>query len=196
MSPQRCTAWGVRLLLFSALLFGVAAMHTIGHPTGHGGGHSAGHSQSQSQSSAPAPAPHGLTDAADHHGTAVANPSSTGHGPALQHGTADRPSPGEGGADPAALTVESADHPAQSGDRGEPLGGMDPGMDTMSVCLAVLSTFSALTLLTSGLLAADRQRARQSLAAALARAHRAMPAHPPPRSAYSGYLTQLSVLRL
>ena len=194
MSPQRSTAWAARLLLFSALLLGVAAMHTIGHPTGQGGGHSAGHSASQP--SAQTPAEHKPADTAGHSGAAEAAP---GQGPAPHPAAPDRPLPeghGGHGAAPAAPAAEPGAHPAQSGEHSEPLGGMDPGMDAMSVCLAVLSTFSVLTLLTSGLLAAGRQRTGRLLAEALTRAHRAMPAQPPPRSAYSGYLTQLSVLRL
>ncbi|MEU4496478.1 hypothetical protein AB0F96_24315 [Streptomyces sp. NPDC023998] len=111
-----------QLLLFIALVFGIATMHTVGHPApGHGGG-TAEHSMSTSTSSA-------STAHAMSVSTAHAKSVSTGHiAPPGQRQTAD----------PAGLAHTGPELPGT-------------GMDPMAVCLAVLDTFT-LVLLAGGLL--------------------------------------------
>ncbi|MGI5399442.1 hypothetical protein ACQEVG_08350 [Streptomyces sp. CA-135486] len=128
-----------QLLLFIALIFGIATMHTAGHPApGHGGG-TAEHTMSSSTAHI-APPGHRQT------------------------------------ADPAGLTHT-----------GPELPGM--GMDPMTVCLAVLDTFT-LVLLAGSLL---RPGPAAALAACHARILRALWPDPPPRREL---LARLSVLRI
>ncbi|MEU3963032.1 hypothetical protein AB0F42_25020 [Streptomyces buecherae] len=164
------TAWGARLLLFTALLFGIVTMHTLGHPTEHGG--TSGHAP-------PAAAPHP--------GTAHA-----AHQPAAQ--AADHPALTSEDA-PTPEVVRTSDDLLASGDAvglGDPRRFGAPGhggMDPLSVCLAVLAAWSVVLLLS----AAARRRATARVARlGTAYAPAPWPA-PPPRPAPP---TRTTVLRL
>ncbi|MBA0050102.1 hypothetical protein E0L36_04060 [Streptomyces sp. AJS327] len=178
MRRARSTTWGARLLLFAALLLGIATMHTLGHPTDHGGALGA-HA---------APALHSAdTPAAGHTGHAAPahDPGLSPAGPAF---LADPAGPAGVDAPPGAA------HALQGADGGEH-GGLPGGADPMSVCLAVLGAATAVALLTGGLLGALRRRFLASLATAQALTRRAAlpPAPPPP---HATRLAQLSVLRV
>ncbi|MBC3984007.1 hypothetical protein H8N01_15890, partial [Streptomyces sp. AC536] len=145
------TAWGARLLLFTALLFGIVTMHTLGHPTEHGG--TAGHTRP----SGAAPGHPPMADAPP------ADPPPPAHAPAAH--AADHP----------ALTSDDTltpDDVRASADllaSGDAVGLGDPrqlgapghgGMDPLSVCLAVLAAWSVVLLLS----AAARRRASAPVA--------------------------------
>ncbi|MCX4582604.1 hypothetical protein [Streptomyces sp. NBC_01481] len=143
-----------QLLLFMALLFGIATMHTLGHPVADHGGGAARHVAAPSHEV-------GTTGAVNP--VAMANP---GH-----HHAADPADPAE----------------AQPPYAGPTVPGM--GMDPMSVCLAVLDTFTVV-LLVAGLLRTD---VGALLAGCHARILRALRPNPPPRKTL---LARLSVLRI
>ncbi|NUL05873.1 hypothetical protein HRW07_22095 [Streptomyces lunaelactis] len=146
METGRRARYG-RLLLFVVLLFGIATMHTLGHPVlGHGGG-------------------------TPEHTVA----SSTMH------------SPTDMATDMAPLGHQPAADPADLPPAGRELPG--PGTDPMTVCLAVLATFT-LALLAAGLLRTDPVAL---LTARHARILRALRPNPPPRKTL---LARLSVLRI
>ncbi|MER0244184.1 hypothetical protein AAHZ94_19695, partial [Streptomyces sp. HSW2009] len=141
-APCRGTAWCARLLLLSALLFGIVTMHTIGHPTEHGpaSGHGA--------ASGP-----GLTAA--HQAVAVdGQPAAGAPGAAAHHARTDRPGPAGAPAHPAPprLGTPVADQFTAPGQ-----GGMDP----LSVCLAVLVAWTVVLALSAA--ARRRPRARALL---------------------------------
>ncbi|HET6359042.1 hypothetical protein [Streptomyces sp.] len=140
-----------QLLLFMALLLGIATMHTLGHPVADHGGGTARHVAAPSHEV-------DMTGVATP--VAMANPG--------QHHAAD---PAEAG-------------PAYAGPK---VPGM--GMDPMSVCLAVLDTFT-FVMLVAGLLRTD---IGALLAGCHARILRALRPNPPPRKTL---LARLSVLRI
>jgi hypothetical protein len=89
MVANERSAWGGRLLLFAALLFGIVTMHTLGHPAEeHGSGH--GSAGTAASTTVTAPRTAGMTDttAMAHDmaapppgsGTAVSSPDGTSHG--------------------------------------------------------------------------------------------------------------------
>ncbi|TVL89939.1 hypothetical protein [Streptomyces sp. SAJ15] len=203
-APQSPTAaWGGRLVLLAALLFGIVTMHTLGHPTGHGsGGRDGSHTAAAHHGdravnvrtagedvgrtagvAAAADDPH-----AQHppHLRAAAHPPHAQHPAHAAHGS--HAAQGSGGSD-GSLAVDSAGasyDPSASVD-GPGLGGLHP----LSVCLAVLVTWSA------ALLAVRLLRLARRLAVTAPGALRASLPHalwpPPPRGTR---LTQLSVLRV
>lgn len=144
-----------QLMLFVALLFGVVAMHTLGHPSGH----ASGHAMEQ-------PAGHGPAA----HAAPMSVPMRAMH--------ASPSSPSSSVAEPVRVVVDR--HPSPG----------DGGMDPLSVCLAVLGSFTLLLLLTAVVLrpsaAASVRTALRGLAYAL------RPNPPPPRT----LLSRLSVLRI
>jgi hypothetical protein len=171
--------WGQRLL-FVALLFGIATMHTVGHPSpGHGSGHVSG-----GQASA----------ATDGHATAVIHAEGITRGE--EHAAHTAPDTAavaavgsrvpEHGSRPA--SADAGDHAAVAGGGSRAPG--DEGMDPASVCLAVLGAWGVV-LLVVRLVA--RHPADHVLAAARARLlHTLRPNPPPPRTV----LARLSVLRI
>ncbi|MFJ8232243.1 hypothetical protein ACIQ9E_20105 [Streptomyces sp. NPDC094448] len=192
-----------RLLLFIALLFGIATMHTVGHPSsGHGSGGSAVHTPLHAD---PAPAGDGTGAAAGAGAPAgVRGAVARGHAPPAA-------SASTGHAPPAASVASVQDSSVQNlsvqdssaRDRGHAPSttpgtflrnsGPSPGvMDPMQVCLAVLGAFGVALLLLAG--AWLRRRAAVPAPARAGRAARApaSPRPPPPRIR----LAQLSVLRI
>ncbi|MBB5933315.1 hypothetical protein [Streptomyces zagrosensis] len=166
-TQRRGTPWGARLLLFTALLFGVVTMHTLGHPTGHGtpAGHTAPVQTQQTQQTQSAAARH-----LDH-------PTAAGAGASVHHTAhAERPAAPHTAAAPLAAPLHLTD-PAH--------GGMDP----MSVCLAVLGVWTIALLLS----AAARRRASASAAERLTALAHALRPDPPPRLAS---LARRTVLRM
>ncbi|WP_405808660.1 hypothetical protein OG729_28275 [Streptomyces sp. NBC_00210] len=165
-----------QLLLFIALVFGIATMHTVGHPApGHGGG-TAEHSMSTSTSSAwTAHAMSVSTAHAKSASTAHAKSASTAHAKSVSTGHIAPPGQQQT-ADPAGLAHTGPELPGT-------------GMDPMAVCLAVLDTFT-LVLLAGGLL---RPGPVTALVPCDARILRALWPDPPPRRAL---LARLSVLRI
>ncbi|NUK72354.1 hypothetical protein HRW23_17760 [Streptomyces lunaelactis] len=153
METGRRARYG-RLLLFVVLLFGIATMHTLGHPVlGHGGG----------------TPEHTVASSTMHSPTDMATDMAMDMAP-LGHQPAADP------ADPADLPPTGPELPG-------------PGTDPMTVCLAVLDTFT-LVLLAGGLLRTDPVAL---LAARHARIPRALWPHPVPRKTL---LARLSVLRI
>ncbi|MEW1547079.1 hypothetical protein [Streptomyces tsukubensis] len=140
-----------RLLLFLALLFGIATMHTVGHPSsGHAAGGAAVHSPSHAD---PAPAGDG-TDGrgAGREHVPPATSGSGGHVPPAASGTVLRnsgPSPGV--------------------------------MDPMLVCLAVLGAFGVALLILAGAWLRRRAASAAPARTGTAAGARAPPRPPPPR---------------
>ncbi|QKW49563.1 hypothetical protein [Streptomyces buecherae] len=162
------TAWGARLLLFTALLFDIVTMHTLGHPTEHGG--TAGHAR-------PSGATPGHPPMAD---APPADPPPAAHAPAAH--AAHHPTLTSDDILASGGAVGLGD-PRQLGAPGH--GGMDP----LSVCLAVLAAWSVVLLLS----AAARRRA-SACVARLGTAYAPAPwPAPPPRPAPP---TRTTVLRL
>ncbi|TQK44088.1 hypothetical protein FBY35_5569 [Streptomyces sp. SLBN-118] len=136
-----------QLVLFLALLFGIATMHTLGHPVADHGSGAAGNAAPPSQVATVSHGHHHAAGPADAAGPANAQPSYAGpEVPAL-------------------------------------------AMDPMSVCLAVLDTFTVV-LVAAGLLRTDHGAL---LAGCHARILRALRPNPPPRKTL---LARLSVLRI
>jgi hypothetical protein len=185
----RAAAWCGRLLLFAALLVGIVAMHTLGHPSGHGAahgqpsGHDTAHGRSAEQSAVYGQLTgHGTMygQSPPHRiGSAAAAPApGPGHHPAAAPTAV--PSPVAAPASVPAPPTAQFSSPADSG-----------GMDPSSVCLAVLSFWTLLLLTAARLLG---RRTAWLLAAVRARLLRALWPIPPPRRQRA--LAQLSVLRI
>lgn len=182
-------AWCGQLLLFTALLFGLFTMHTLGHPTG---AHGAGHESAAVSGTAPASMTAGSFGAAGssesvgaaHEGTASfhvapAEPDHERTAPAAP----PAPAPASGHEPSDGTLSVTATPPTGSP---APDGGMDP----LAVCLAVLLGAFTLVLLVS---AGPRQRPAALRAPVRASLLRALwPSPPPPRT----LLSRLSVLRL
>lgn len=165
---QRPAVRWPRLLLFAALLLGIAGMHTLGHPT-------PAHAMEDVPSVRFVPRAGHTPSGAAHGGrpveampdmTAPATIATTGTGTAVTNA-------GTG----TALTTAEAPRPPHT------------GMDPMSVCLAVLG---ALTLLVLGAGLAGPRRAAPLGGAARAPGRSGGPDPPPPRE----LLTLLTVLRV
>jgi hypothetical protein len=139
-----------QLLLFVALLFGIATMHTMGHPSS-GSGHRSGHGPGPE----PVAVPHAkhLTPGAEP--AEPAQPATVSLGGAAVHA-------------PEASAVRE---PA-----GSPVRGHE-GMDPASVCLAVLGTWGVALLVVRLM---RRHPADRSLAAARAGLPHALRPNPPP----------------
>lgn len=189
-----------RLLLFTALLLGIATMHTMGHPApGHGGGtqeHMAASSAVSSAAHASLSMPRTVADASspsdriastDRASTATdLSPSATGPGASATDLRATSSMA------VTSIAVTSAGLPGASGPGAPAYAGPElPGMsmDPMTVCLAVVDTFT-LVLLAVGLLRTDPVAL---LAAFHARILRALRTDPRPRRSL---LASLSVLRI
>ncbi|MFF4607246.1 hypothetical protein ACFY12_31490 [Streptomyces sp. NPDC001339] len=153
-----------RLLLFTALLFGIVTMHTLGHPAEHSAPPMA---DSSAGTAASAPAHHAMAPVAD----AAVGDTPVGDAPVADVLVADVPR--------ADQDAHRAHHPA-------PLGGMDP----MSVCLAVLGA-ATLVLLFWGVLARRPTDAPATVLARLPHALRPIP--PPPRGTLLAQLSVLRV---
>ncbi|WP_327356558.1 hypothetical protein [Streptomyces sp. NBC_01304] len=178
--------WG-QLLLFAALLFGIFAMHTLGHPVGHAGASSSsGH-----EVAAAAAGGHEVVPAAAGHSSRVA----AGHGSQVAAGH-QQVRVTTSGPDAPAMNMQDAPATAGSPVHGEAAGpvvsGPDVpvhGMDPMTVCLAVLGAFTLALLVAAALLPGTAPAPSAPRAPPL----RALwPAAPPPRSR----LSRLSVLRI
>ncbi|MFF6972502.1 hypothetical protein [Streptomyces tsukubensis] len=141
-----------RLLLFLALLFGVATMHTLGHPSsGHATGGTAVHAPLHAD---PAPAGDGtdVRGAAREHVPPPAASGSSRHVPPAASG---------------AVLQNSGPSP----------GVMDPTM----VCLAVLGAFGVALLLLAGAWLRRRAASAAPARTGTAAGARASPRPPPPR---------------
>lgn len=181
-----------QLLLFVALLFGIATMHTVGHPSGHGSGQSldrastvSGHGAGRTPAVGP---PHGsglASTAAEGHSTGSG--TGTGHGTGTGTGQESRPghdSGRESGAGHDSGHVPDAHESVESQAPGH------HGMDPASVCLAVLAACGVALLVTR---LASRRPAGPVLVPALARVPHALWANGPPQK---GVLARVSVLRI
>ncbi|MFJ9107857.1 hypothetical protein [Streptomyces sp. NPDC102283] len=167
-----------QLMLFTALLFGIVTMHTVGHPAEHGGSSPSPPGVSEHMARAPGPAQDPVVDPvmdpARERVPAPAQdpPRGPDHGPAraLTAGVADAQQP-----------------PHDSPGSGAPMSGMDP----LSVCLAVLGAWG-LALVGSWLLGlrADGRPLGTPVGAGPLRALRPIP---PPRISV---LDSVSVLRI
>ncbi|MEV6393817.1 hypothetical protein AB0M39_03380 [Streptomyces sp. NPDC051907] len=169
--------WG-QLLLLVALLFGIATMHTVGHPTS-GSAHGMAHGSGQSSE----------------HRSGQSAGQGAGHTAGLAAGhTAESPPP------TAPMASQDAPHgstpyvstqtPRQHADADAQPPATPTGMDPSSVCLAVLGAWGV-ALLAARLSA--RHRAGLRIAALGGLLLRALwPSPPPPRTV----LATLSVLRI
>ncbi len=189
-----------RLLLFAALLFGIFAMHTLGHPAMPEMQGMPGMSTAAGAGAAPATGARTATGATTETGAALAPPAPSS-APVHEHRTppsAPRheqrtPPSAPRHAHPAPPSVTVHSHPAppsaQDSARGrhpQPAHSMDP----LSVCLAVLGAGGAALLAALGLaLESAGAGAVAALAAPLARQTGAARPVPPP-------LISLSVARL
>ncbi|MFT2019214.1 hypothetical protein ACMA1D_25725 [Streptomyces sp. 796.1] len=172
-APRRGTAWCARLLLLSALLFGIVTMHTIGHPAEHG---SAGGPGAASEPGVTAA--HRAVDASG-------EPTAGAPGATAHHATAARPEPGDTLTRPAhpappRLGAQVADQIAAPGH-----GGMDP----LSVCLAVLVAWTVVLVLS----AAARRRTGAAAVRCLGAPGRPRRRGPPPLATAAA---RLPVLRI
>ncbi|MEL3950358.1 hypothetical protein [Streptomyces sp. LNU-CPARS28] len=188
MTPKSPTTRASHLALLVALLFGIVAMHSLGHPREHGasaeratggghagvaaGGHAGaaagdGHARGESGDG------YARGESGGGHARGVMAVGPVDVGPAGLSPTAVGPAAGAVG--PAA---------------GDPTGGHDSGMDPLSVCLAVLGAALSLALLHAAV------RHRPWAAPALVPLARLLdglrPNPPPPRA----LLTRLAVLRV
>ncbi|WP_329616665.1 hypothetical protein OG244_29590 [Streptomyces brevispora] len=164
-----------QLLLFTALLFGILTMHTVGHPAEHSGPGAAATTASHPMTANALAPSHPMTaDALAPSHPVAAN---TTH-PV----TADALAPSHPVA--ANTTHPDARHPAHRA----PMRGMDP----MAVCLAVLSVWG-LALLTTLLVA---RRSAAGLPGTAGRRSSWRPRPPPPPRPRKAVLTGLSVLRI
>ncbi|WP_030780486.1 hypothetical protein [Streptomyces sp. NRRL S-920] len=186
------TGYG-QLLLLAALLFGIVAMHTLGHPLGgHGGGGAGagaagpGGERQVHRVEGGAPGGHGLPSG----GHDVLAGSGVGVVDVGHAASAERATRAAYEADAGHVT-ESASEPHRGVGMDTGTGtGMDMGMDPLSVCLAVLAAFTLVLLVRAGLLRPGGTLAPGPAAGLLPGAPR--PEAPPPRV----QLSRLSVLRI
>ncbi len=111
-----------QLSLFAALLFGIVAMHTLGHPSGHG------------------------TTTGSEHATVSAYAMSSPHEPSAHEPLVHKSSAHEHGQ--ASMAVPARTAPVLNAGP-PPMGG--DGMNPSAVCLAVLGAFTFLVLMTVAL---------------------------------------------
>ncbi|MFD9862365.1 hypothetical protein [Streptomyces alboflavus] len=180
MTPKSPTTRVSHLALLVALLFGIVAMHSLGHPREHGasaeratgGGHvgvaAGGHAQAAAGDG------HARGESGDGYARGVMAMGPADVGPAGLSPTAVGPAAGAVG--PAA---------------GDPTGGHDSGMDPLSVCLAVLGAALSLALLHAAV--RHRPWAAPAHVPGLARLLDGLRPNPPPPRAL---LTRLAVLRV
>lgn len=168
------SAWGGRLLLFAALLFGIVTMHTLGHPAKeHGSGHGSGHGSVGTTAN-----------------TTVTAPLVAGSTPGTA-GLAHEMAPGATGrthemAAPPSGSAATASSPTASSPNSS-----SHGMDPMSVCLAVLGAWGIALL--GAWLVVCRAKALDLARVVRGALLRALwPQPPPPRTV----LARLSVLRI
>ncbi|WP_328889336.1 hypothetical protein [Streptomyces sp. NBC_00316] len=177
MGPKSSATYG-QLLLFTALLFGIFTMHTLGHPSEHHG-HDAVVTVGQRA--------HGA-DAAD--GTRMAHATDgadgarvTAHGPDAARVTSSVPEA------PEATELSAAPSEAAPELASVLPAAMGGGMDLMATCLAVLGTWGVV--LAAWLMALrPTDRLRQAARSALSRALW------PPRPSGMTVLARSSVLRI
>ncbi|MFD9886858.1 hypothetical protein ACFWZT_35975 [Streptomyces alboflavus] len=182
MTPKSPTTRASHLALLVALLFGIVAMHSLGHPREHGasaeratgGGHAgvaagghAGAAAGDGHARGESGGVHARVDTGDGHARG-----------AMAMGPADV---GPAGLSPAAVGPAA----------GDPTGGHDSGMDPLSVCLAVLGAALTLALLHAAV--RHRPWAAPAHVPGLARLLDALRPNPPPPRAL---LTRLAVLRV
>lgn len=170
----RGTVWCGRVLLLAALVLGIVTMHTLGHPTSEPAPREPVRVAAVAADPADPGRPAGSAgsqEAAPHRAAAphVMSPGATSHGDSGNPGNPDGHS-------------DHGDH------------GMGMGMDPMSVCLAVLGVWTAVTLLGAAVVFALRARPHDLLAPRRARILRALWPLPPPST--STRLARLSVLRI
>ncbi|MET9855402.1 hypothetical protein ABZY57_20960 [Streptomyces sp. NPDC006450] len=171
--PQRPAVRWPRLLLFAALLLGVAGMHTLGHPT-------QAHAMEDAPSVRFVPRSGHTPSGAAHGGRPVEAPDPAAPPDTAAAGAANGVAWGTGVTIAAASTAVAT------------VGAPRPqhtGMDPMSVCLAVLG---ALTLLVLGAGLTGPRRTAPLGGAARAPGRSGGPDPPPPRE----LLTLLTVLRV
>ncbi|MCY0937314.1 hypothetical protein [Streptomyces sp. H34-S4] len=169
---QRPAVRWPRLLLFAALLLGIAAMHTVGHPT-------PAHAMEDVPSARFVPQGGHTPSGAAHGGRPYDAPDMTARSEMTT------PSEMAASSEMTAATIAGAATPAAA----EAPSPEHTGMDPMSVCLAVLV---ALTLLVLGAGLAGPRRATPLGGAARAPGRSGGPDPPPPRE----LLTLLAVLRV
>ncbi|WP_125264076.1 hypothetical protein [Streptomyces alboflavus] len=190
MTPKSPTTRASHLALLVALLFGIVAMHSLGHPREHGasaeratGG---GHAGVAAGGHAGAAAGDGHARGESGDGYARGE-SGDGYAHGESGGGHARGVMAVGPVDvgPAGLSPTAVGPAA-----GDPTGGHDSGMDPLSVCLAVLGAALSLALLHAAV------RHRPWAAPALVPLARLLdglrPNPPPPRA----LLTRLAVLRV
>ncbi|MFZ3497278.1 hypothetical protein ACODT5_29310 [Streptomyces sp. 5.8] len=164
---QRPAARWPRLLLFAALLLGIAGMHTLGHPT-------PAHAMEDVSSARFVPQGGHAPSGAAHGGRPAEAPD-----PAAPSDMADMADMAAAAAKAAATVTVTIEAPRPQ----------HTGMDPMSVCLAVLG---ALTLLVLGAGLAGPRRTAPLGGAARAPGRSGGPDPPPPRE----LLALLTVLRV
>ncbi|MER5769738.1 hypothetical protein [Streptomyces sp. NPDC001985] len=164
------------LLLVALLLFGIAAMHTLGHPSGPRAAIPAG--PASEPAAVLAPPGHGTPARATAPLFAAGTVTITGHEP-----------------DSGAVVTLGPHHgPAPAAGHGTPEPAPAPGehgMDSAMVCLAVLGACAAVLLVAAGRRLPRGARRRERAGPAMPRAPAPAPAPPSPRT----LLAQLSVLR-
>ncbi|MCY0926631.1 hypothetical protein OTB20_10515 [Streptomyces sp. H27-H1] len=175
---QRPAVRWPRLLLFAALLLGIAAMHTVGHPT-------PAHAMEDVPSTRFVPQGGHTPSGAAHGGRPYDAPDMTARSHVTAPSEMAASSEMTTSSEMAAATIAGAATPAAA----EAPSPEHTGMDPMSVCLAVLV---ALPLLVLGAGLAGPRRATPLGGAARAPGRSGGPDPPPPR----GLLTLLAVLRV
>lgn len=209
MTPKSPTTRASQLALLAALLFGIVAMHTLGHPREHGssaerasaagqtgvagGGHaregSSGAHARGAKGAGPADVSRAAMDSSTM-GPTDMNPTDMGSAPLS-------PTPMSPTLLSPTLLGPKNTHHAATGPTsigpaaGDATDGHDSGMDPLSVCLAVLGAALTLALLHAAV--RHRPLGTPGHAPGLARLLDALrPNPPPPRT----LLTRLSVLRV
>lgn len=194
MTPKSPTTRASQLALLVALLFGIVAMHSLGHPREHGA--SAERATAGGHAGAVAGGGHARAGGGGEHARGVSG------GRHARGAMAVNP------VDVTPMTANSADvHPMTAGSMdvspaagspaagspaaGGPADGHDSGMDPLSVCLAVLGAALTLALLYAAV--RHRPRGTPVHVPGPARLLDALRPHPPPPRAL---LTRLAVLRV
>ncbi|MFH9073154.1 hypothetical protein [Streptomyces alboflavus] len=178
MTPKSPTTRASHLALLVALLFGIVAMHSLGHPREHG-----------ASAERATGGGHAGVAAGGHAGAAAGD----GHARGESGGGHARGVMAMGPADvgPADIGPAGLSPTAVGPAAGDPTGGHDSGMDPLSVCLAVLGAALSLALLHAAV--RHRPWAAPAHVPGLARLLDGLRPNPPPPRAL---LTRLAVLRV